>query len=397
MEVGLPGARPQRHPEMVIEMERARFQAVGSMPFSLRRPWLLIRGTFVNREQPDLAHLRSLQDPERFAWAIIPHVARSFAASIVLLPHARAQVALVGYLYARMLDTYEDMVPDFEQKIGALRWFAERFSTGTMTGLAPPVEVSAASARQEVDRLLVERRELVDRLYATLPESDQVRIAGMVTTMATSMQGWSETFAGQGGVLETEQQLSQYCDDVIGEPARFAISLLVHESLSDSQRRSTSTISEMVQLANVTRDIEKDLERGIGYHPSLRPFLGETPDHADAREQVRKVREELLVRALKCVPAYRRLLEDLSLPAFSAARGSAVLMLLFTDRHYRACAVATGHQPWRGRNSTLLLLLASLLSVVSQRSANRILRRVERRFLGAAETIERAIPSGADA
>jgi phytoene/squalene synthetase len=296
-----------------------------------------------------------------------------------------------------MLDTYEDMVPDMEQRIGALQWFAERFSTGSVTGPAPAVEVSAANQRQEVDRLLVERRELVDRLYATLPESDQARIAGMVTAMATSMQGWTETFARQDGVLETEQQLSQYCDDVIGEPARFAISLVVHEPLSDSQRRSTSTISEMVQLANVTRDIEKDLERGIGYHPSLRPFLGVVPDQPDAMEQVRQVREELLVRALKCVPAYRRLLEELSLPAFSAARGSAVLMLLFTDRHYRACAVATGHKPWRGRNSTAMLLLTSLLSVVSKRWAYRILRRVESRFLGAAEKIERAIPSGATA
>ncbi len=381
----------------MIEIERARFKAVGSMPFPLRRPWLLMRGTFVNREQPDLARLRSLQDPERFAWAIIPHVARSFAASIVLLPHARARVALVGYLYARMLDTYEDMVADMEQKIGALQWFAERFSTGNVTGPAPAVEVSAANQRQEVDRLLVERRELVDRLYATLPESDQARITKMVTAMATSMQGWTETFARQGGVLETEQQLSQYCDDVIGEPARFAISLLVHQSLSESQRRSTSTISEMVQLANVTRDIEKDLERNVGYHPSLRPFLGGAPDQPDAIEQVRKVREELLVRALKCVPAYRRLLEDLSLPAFSAARGSAVLMLLFTDRHYRACAVATGHKPWRGSNSTAMLLLTSLLSVVSRLWAHRILRRVENRFLGAAETIELAIPSGAAA
>jgi phytoene/squalene synthetase len=381
----------------MIEIERAKFKAVGSMPFALRRPWLLMRGTFVNRERPDLAQLRSIEDPERFAWAIIPHVARSFAASIVLLPRARARVALVGYLYARMLDTYEDMVPDIEQRIGALQWFAERFSTGSVTGPAPAVKVSAANRRQEVDRLLVERRELVDRLYATLPESDQARITGMVTAMATSMQGWTETFARQGGVLETEQQLSQYCDDVIGEPARFAISLLVHQSLSDSQRRSTSTISEMVQLANVTRDIEKDLERNVGYHPSLRPFLGGVPDQPDAVEQVRKVREELLVRALKCVPAYRRLLEDLSLPAFSAGRGSAVLMLLFTDRHYRACAVATGHKPWRGRNSTAMLLLSSLLAVVSRRWANRILRRVESRFLGAAEKIERAIPFGAAA
>ncbi len=362
---------------------------MGSMPFALRRPLLLMRGALLNREQPDLAYLRSIGDPERFAWAILPHVARSFAASIVLLPHPQAQAALVGYLYSRMLDTYEDMVPDHDQKSRALQWFATRLATGDLADPAPPVEISTASPRQQVDRLLVQRCEMVDRLYATLRESDQAKVAALVTAMATSMQRWSETFARQGGVLETEQQLREYCHDVIGEPARFALALVIRAPISDSQHRGAATISEMVQLANVTRDIEQDLQRGIGYHPSLRPYLGAAPVHPNAIEQVRQVREELLVRALKCVPAYSRLLEDLHLPAVSAARGSAVLLLLFTDRHYRGCAVDAGYEPWSGANSTVKLFLTSLLSALSSRWALRTIRRIEDNFLAAAHAIER--------
>ncbi len=358
------------------------------MPFPIRRPLLLIRGTLLNREEPDLARLGSIEDPERFGWAILPHVARSFAASILLLPHTQAKTAMVGYLYSRMLDTYEDMVPDHDQRIEALRWSATRFSTGDLTVAPPPVEVSAASPRQRVHRLLVERCELVDRLYGGLGEDDQAKVAALVTAMAASMQGWSETFTRQGGVLDTAQQLEQYCDDVIGEPARFAMALAVPDPLSDSDRRHTETISEMVQLANVTRDIEQDLQRGIAYHPSLRPYLGRDPQHTDVAAPIRRVREELLVRALRDVPAYTQLLESLSLPIFSAARGSAVLLLLFTDRYYRACAVRAGHDPWRGANSTTRLLLTSLLSVVSRRWAHRTVRRVETRFLAAAQAIE---------
>ena len=361
--------------------------AVRPVPFPLRRPLLLVRGALLNRGRPDLVHLRSIEDPDRFAWAILPHVARSFAASIVMLPHAQAQAALVGYLYGRVLDTYEDMVPDHRQKVEALQWFATRFSTGSMAD-PPPVEVSAANAPDQVHQLLVERRHLIDRLYTTLPETDQDKVAALVTAMATSMGRWTETFAAQGGVLETDQQLSRYCDDVIGEPARFAMELVVRGPISDSQHRQVSTISEMVQLANVTRDIEQDLERGVSYHPSLRQYLGTAPMRPEAKEQVRKVREELLVRALRGVPAYTGLLEDLSLPAFSGARGAAVLLLLFTDRHYRACSVETGHEPWNGSDSTVALLLSSMLSMLSKRQAQRAVRRVEGNFLAAARAIE---------
>ena len=363
---------------------------MSSLPFALRRPVLLAQGALLDRRKPDLAHLRSIDDPERFGWAILPHVARSFAASIVLLPQAPARAARVGYLYARMLDTYEDMVPDPTQRNEGLQWFATRFSTGRLTVAAPEVEMAATNPREEVHRLLVERCELVDCLYARLPESDRAKVAVLVTEMATSMQRWGATLGHQGGTLDTDEQLARYCDDVIGEPARFVVALMVRGSLSGSQERQVSTVSELVQLANVTRDIERDLERGVGYHPALKPHLGAPATDRRSQEQVRRVREELLVRALRCVPAYTELLEDLPLPMFSAVRGSGVLMLLFTDRYYRACAVRAGHEPWKGSNSTVGLLGSSVLSVLSRRWARRTAQRVETRFLAAADSIERS-------
>ncbi len=366
-----------------------KFSVMRPMPFTLRRPLLLLRGTLLDRDEPDLAHLRSLKSPERFGWAILPHVARSFAASIITLPRSQAETALVGYLYCRMLDTFEDMVLDYAQRIRALQWFATRFSTGDLATAPPRVEISAADPRQQVHRLLVERHELVDRLYIRLSKSDRAEVAALVTAMASSMQRWAETFLRQGGVLQTEQQLAQYCDDVIGEPARFSMALVLRKPPSAAHLRGTAEISELVQLANVTRDIEHDLRRGIGYHPSLLPYLGTAPLDTEAREQVRRVREELLIRALECVPAFSRLLDHLNLPTFSAARGSAVLLLLFTDRYYRACATKAGHEPWRGANSTVTLVLSSLLSILSRRWTRWSVRRIEGRSLEAAHAIER--------
>ena len=146
----------------------------------------------------------------------------------------------------------------------------------------------------------------------------------------------------------------------------------------------------MVQLANVTRDVERDLRHGVAYHPALTPFLGRSADDPQVREQIRAVREELLIRALRCVPAYHALLDELRLPALSAVRGSGVMVLLFTDRYYRACAVRVGHEPWKGSNSKVGLLGSSLLSALSRRWAVRVARRIEARFLAAADTIEAA-------
>jgi len=352
------------------------------------RPVLLAKGTLLDRRHPDLAHLRSIDDPERFGWAVLPHVARSFGASIVMLPEGPARAACVGYLYARMLDTLEDLVPNPAQRIAGLRWFATRFATGEMRTEAPVLEIVASNPQEDVHRLLVERCGLVDRLYARLPDTDREQVAGLVTRMAASMEHWSTTFEHQGGVLETDEQLAKYCDDVIGEPARFALGLTAPTPLSESHGRRIVKVSELVQLANVTRDVERDLQHGVAYHPALKPFLGCSAADPQVRGQIRAVREELLIRALRCVPPYTALLDELRLPPVSAVRGSGVLMLLFTDRYYRACAVRVGREPWRGSNSNVGLLGSAVLAAFSRHWAVRVARRIETRFLAAADAIE---------
>jgi phytoene/squalene synthetase len=346
----------------------------------------------LNRREPDLERLSSIECPDRFGWAILPHVARSFAVSVVWLPKAAAHAARVAYLYARMLDTYEDMVPDAGQRIAGLRWFAARFTTGDLAEPAPPVAIFAANPAEAVHRLLVERYELVDRLFLGLPEPDRHRVAGMVTAMATSMERWGETFRDQQGVLETTDQLTRYCDDVIGEPARFITALMLEQPLSEPQSRQITEVAEFIQLANVTRDIERDLGRGVAYHRSLRPFLFRAEEGADA---VAGARAEMLVRALRRSPAYVDLLTAAPLPMISVGRASAVVMLLFTDRYYRSCAVRAGLEPWSGVKSTFSILWFGLVALFSRSWTGRCAHRVQRRMLDAAETFEKAGITGA--
>lgn len=349
------------------------------VPFGLRRPRLLIRGLRNDRDRPDIDHLAAIDDPTDFVWAILPHAARTFATSILMLPAAQARTAAVAYLYCRMLDTYEDLSEDTDRE-AALEAFATRMTT---LEPPPPVPTTARDDRDRVHLLLVERCHLVDRVLTTLSAADRQGVADLVRAMADGMVWSSQRFAEQGGVLVDAGQLSRYCHHVIGEPILFTLALVVDADLTTEQRSDALAAGELIQLANITRDVERDLERGIGYHPSLLPHLGST----DAAGPVGEARRSLMAHALPHVSAYTRLAEQLATGRFSLARASAALMLLHTDRHYRWCARRIGHPGWRGPDRTTTIILASLLAVFSRRWSHRMMRRVEDDFLTAAKSV----------
>ncbi len=353
----------------------------------MNRTLLLYRGLVTSRRRPDLEALARESCPERFVWRILPHAARSFAASIVVLPEEKARTAAVAYLYCRMLDTYEDLFPGTEQRAGKLFEFAERFEQRPMPAPAPIPESQIRNERERVYLLLVARCALVDEVCIKLPRPAQDAIAALVRSMAEGMAWANGAFARQGGVLVSEQQLARYCHSVIGEPALFVLRLVDAAELSPEVKRDALAVSEMIQLANVTRDIEHDLAMGIAYHPELEPFLGGVGDAAARDEAVRRVRERYLAYALRRMPAYRRLFESFERRSSRPARMAGILMLLFTEHHYRGCVARTGHAPWPGPRGPFQIVLRSLPALLSRRWARRTLQRVERDFLLAARQL----------
>ena len=350
----------------------------------IRGPVLLIRGLLADRVRPDLESLARERDPERFVWRVLPHAARSFAASIVVLPAEQARAAAVAYLYCRMLDTYEDLIGDPQASVTELRRFSARFGADS---LPPPAAIPAERARDHRDRvylLLLSRCALVDAVFRTLPAEVRRQIGDLVGSMAEGMAWSTEAMARQGGALRDADQLALYCRNVIGHPALFTLRLVGGRELSERAREDAFEVSEMIQLANVSRDIERDLARGIAYHPALEPYLGATGERRGRSAAVRRAREDYLAMALARAPAYRRLFVRLELGRMPAVRTAAVLMLLFTDLHYRSCALRTGNQAWPGPRSRLGVVAASVPALVSRRWASRALRRVEDDFTTAA-------------
>ncbi|RMH03803.1 MAG: hypothetical protein D6702_04930 [Planctomycetota bacterium] len=354
-------------------------------PSVLRRPLRLAAGLLADRRRPRLDRLRAQTEPRRFVWAILPHAGRSFAACIAMLPGSIAEAAAVGYLHCRMLDTYEDLEPDPAARRAALRICARRLET-TPPAPAPPIRRPVVQdARDRVHLLLVERHELVDRVHAELPAEQRTAVRELVAAMAEAMAWSTATLAEQGGVLTDGEQLSRYCDGVMGLPVRFALRLALGRPLPPEREADARAVGEYVQLANIVRDVEKDLRRGVAYLPELRPFLGpEAAARPEAAVAVAAARRRLLRRALGLAPAYRRLIADLPFPRFSHARAAAVLMQLFTDRFYSGAAARLGLPGWRRPAGGLGLILRAFPAWVSPAAAGRILRRIEEDLAAAA-------------
>ncbi len=362
------------------------------IPFALRRPWMITRDLLQSRARPDLARLRAIADPESFVWRILPHAARTFTASITLLPADSARAMAVAYLYCRMLDTYEDLLPDPAEREHALAAFGARFAGAD--GAPPPApripRARARDAREQTHVVLVNRCRLVDEVFTSLHPVVRAHTGDLVRSMAEGMIWSSRAFRDQGGVLTDAAQLSRYCRTVIGLPFLFAVRLHLlrrtgDATVTDGLREDTLQAGEMVQLANVTRDIEKDLRRGIAYHPALAADLGKSSDDSALAERIRAVRDDLLQRALRLAPAYQRMMQALPFGRVSMARASGVLMLAFTDRYYRSCAVSVGRVPWPGPRSALGLLLRSAGHAVSPGLSTRTIRRITTAFLTATD------------
>lgn len=368
--------------------------------FALGRPFLILRDLYTSRERPDLHGLRGIAEPRAFVWAILPHAARTFSACIRLLPSRSALPAAVAYLYCRMLDTYEDLVPDRETREASLRAFAARLDAVLTTEgpprLPPAPAIHAASDRDDRDRahlLLVQRADLVDRVFVSFDPRIRGVVRDLVHDMAEGMCWSSATFESEGGVLRDEAQLARYCRNVLGNPVVFSLRLLRMTygrgtELTEAEREDAMRVGELVQLANITRDIEKDLRRGIAYDGGLRPHVGrDASTDAALTEACRAARERLLGLALRRAPSYARVVESIRLPRWSVARASAVLMLLFTERYFRGCARRAGLPAWPGPDAPLILFARSFPATFSRRAADREIGRVEREFLAAADRI----------
>ena len=296
-----------------------------------------------NRRKPPLAELRKITDPEQFLWQILPHAARTFSFVIVFLPPRMRRALAIAYLYCRMLDTYEDLLPTLPQKESALKRFISRFDIPGNLKSAPTLDPALTADQQERSHvLLVNRAAFVDYHFDLLASSQQAAICRLVRRMGEGMIWASRVFKKQDGVLKTPAQLSRYCWHVLGTPILFADEMQrldqgLSPQIGEDRLRQCAVVGEVIQLANITRDLEKDVRRGIFYHPQL-------PGTESARREecIREVRAQLVLRALRGFRQFPPFFNAIPAAPISRARGAAMLLIITTYSYYWRAAQKAG-------------------------------------------------------
>jgi phytoene/squalene synthetase len=341
---------------------------------------------FANRRRPPLSKLSEIADPEQFLWRILPHAARTFSFSIIFLPRRMRKTLAVAYLYCRMLDTYEDLLPGVSAKETALKRFIRRLAVAGDPAPAPSLDPAlTVDPRERTHLLLVNRADLIDRTFIQLPQMHQQAIRRLVQRMGEGMIWSSRVFDEQNGVLRSPGQLSRYCWHVLGTPILFADEMqrldqgLPYE-VEDARLRSCAIVGEVIQLANITRDLERDYVRGIYYHPDLPGLEG------DQREnRICDVRSQLVLRALRLAVEFRPFVDAIPAPRISLARGAAVLLVMTTIAYYmRAARKADLPAFYRSERITRLGgTLTWLKCIFSRKATSAFLKSVERKVRAA--------------
>ncbi len=341
----------------------------------------IIVNLLANRRQPSLSKLKEIKDPEQFLWQILPHAARTFSLVIVFLPPRMRRTLAVAYLYCRMLDTYEDLLPTVEEKERALQCFINRFSGSGGLKPAPTLDPALTSdARESTHLLLVNRAALIDRNFDRLDRPQQEAIRRLVGRMGEGMIWSSRIFAEQDGILRTPGQLSRYCWHVLGTPVLFADEVQrldqgLAPEIGDARLRLCAVVGEVIQLANITRDLEKDYERGIFYHPDLPGLEGSRRERC-----IRDVRSELVLRAIRCFRQFPKFFGSIPAPQISRARGAAMLLIITTYAYYWRAAQKVGLPAFDDRQRITRFggVLIWLKCVLSPRATSRFLKWLEK-------------------
>jgi len=214
----------------------------------------------------------------KYCEEILPQVSRTFALNITQLKGDIYRAVLLGYLFFRIADTFEDNVYQSEAaKIAALHDYSEIFSgSKSLDERSTLYEVLKFRWEEKSpDKNLVENGDRVIRCYFELPrvyrEIVDPHIArtseGMARFQESKLKGNSRIFQ-----FQSTEDLEEYCYYVAGIVGEMLTMVFCqHEDVSC--RRSELEKYQVdfglaLQFTNIVKDYHKDTQRGWCYIPA---------------------------------------------------------------------------------------------------------------------------------
>lgn len=209
---------------------------------------------------------------------ILPRVSRTFALNIARLDGDTYRAVLLGYLFFRIADTFEDNASqDEEQKIAALGEYADIFR-GDKTledrlGRYGPLK--SLWQEDSPDKELVENGDRVIACYFDLPATYRTIIDPHIARTAGGMASFQRRRLESGSTvyqLRDVAELEEYCYYVAGIVGEMLTSIFcLRETISPvgwqlEQRQVRFGLA--LQVTNIVKDFQRDIARGWCYIPA---------------------------------------------------------------------------------------------------------------------------------
>ena len=215
---------------------------------------------------------------------ILRGVSRSIFLTLKVAPGSTRKQLAVAYLFCRAADTIADTrLVSRESRLASLKAFRGQFERAS-----PSIdEIRALGSRTGEPQRIPEEQALLRRLdecfeaYGRFEPGDQALVRKLVTTLTRGMEMDLGRFpleeSGQTGALETDAELDLYTYYVAGCVGEFWTDLqaahlpaLRRWDLSEMREKGIR-FGKGLQLTNILRDVDRDLEIGRVYFP--RPKL----------------------------------------------------------------------------------------------------------------------------
>lgn len=217
---------------------------------------------------------------------LLKQVSRLFYTTLIAVPNpVRDQVSL-AYLFARAADTIADTdLIDRSQRLRFLQQFRAQFAEDRIRweDVRAIQTVLSPCQQDSAERNLLERIEDCFRLYLTFSPDDRARMRRLLTTLTKGMEMDLTVFPGdsahQLAALKTMEDLDRYAHYVAGCVGEFWTDLMCGHLPALRSWNVTSMagigvrFGKGLQLTNILKDLNRDLQRGRCYAPE--PLLRE--------------------------------------------------------------------------------------------------------------------------
>ena len=214
----------------------------------------------------------------KYCEGILPKISRTFALNIVQLRGDVYKAVLLGYLFFRIADTFEDnTIQNEAEKIRALDDYAEIFRGNKSLDERLSTYESLKSRWQEesADKNLIENGDRAIRCYFELPDIYREIIdphiartsEGMARFQRRKLEVDSKVFQ-----LQTVEDLEEYCYQVAGIVGEMLTQIFCQqkgiESVKSELGKYQTQFGLALQITNIVKDYQKDLDRGWCYIPA---------------------------------------------------------------------------------------------------------------------------------